>query len=335
MPSTERSSCTSCSSRAAFDEIDADPHHDAWLGRVDGIPTFLTETYDPAHSVLAAHYRVTPGQLGMHVLVAPTETPVHGMTSQVFRAVMHFCFRDPAVTEVVVEPDVRNLAIHAKNAAAGFVLDRRITLSDKEALLSFCTLADFAGSELEGRRGALPSPDVAHLEPEVMARAHRHVAAKAIGELTHERVLAPELLADGRLDAVWARAVRPWALLAWSFLTLGIAMFDQANDWGTFGVLAKPLFKLLSSLYHALGNYGLAIIALTALVRLVLFPIASKQFNSMNKMRLVAPKMKELQERYKDDNDALRAYGLVSRDGDHWRLTDAGAAAQAGLRGAA
>ncbi|QNF94391.1 GNAT family N-acetyltransferase [Janibacter sp. YB324] len=185
-------------SRAAFDEIDADPHHAAWLGRVDGVPTFLTETYDPVHSVLATHYRVEPGQLGMHVLVAPTDAPVHGMTSQVFRAVMHFCFRDPSVTEVVVEPDVRNQAIHAKNAAAGFVVDRRITLSDKEALLSFCTLEAFAGSELERGGERLPSPDVAHLEPEVMARAHRHVAAKAIGELTHERVIAPEPTADGR-----------------------------------------------------------------------------------------------------------------------------------------
>nr|WP_257909010.1 GNAT family N-acetyltransferase [Janibacter limosus] len=145
---------TSEQSRAAFDEIDADPHHTARLGRVDGVPTFLTETYDPAHSVLAAHYRVEPGQLGMHVLVAPTDTPVHGLTSQVFRAVMHFCFRDPAVTEVVVEPDVRNHAIHAKNAAAGFVVDRRIALSDKEALLSFCTVEAFAASERASGSGA-------------------------------------------------------------------------------------------------------------------------------------------------------------------------------------
>lgn len=213
--------------RAAFDEIDADPHHAAWLGRVDGEPTFLTETYDPAHSALAAHYRVEPGQLGMHVLVAPTDTPVHGLTSQVFRAVMHFCFRDPEITQVVVEPDVRNHAIHAKNAAAGFVVDRRVALSDKEALLSLCTVEDFAGSERASGSGGerasgsgsepasdsgselerggpvlggegLPSPDVAHLEPEVTARAHRHVAAKAIGEFTHERLLSPEPTTDGR-----------------------------------------------------------------------------------------------------------------------------------------
>ena len=188
--------------REEFAAIHADPHQDQWLGRVDGEPVFLTETYDPGRSVLAAHYPVAAGDLGMHVLVAPTEAPVHGLTSHVFGAVMHFCFRDPAVTRVVVEPDVRNDAIHRKNAAAGFVVDRRISLSDKDALLSFCTVEDFARSELEagGRGGGErpPSPDVAHLEPEVMARAHRHVAAKALGEFTHERLLAPEETVDGR-----------------------------------------------------------------------------------------------------------------------------------------
>lgn len=184
--------------REAVEEIHATPHEAQWLGRVDGRATFLAETYDPAHSVLAAHYPVAPGQLGMHVLVAPTDTPVRGLTSEVFRAVMHFCFRDPEVTEVVVEPDARNHAIHAKNAAAGFVVDRRITLPDKEALLSFCTVADFAASELEHGDGRDRSPQVAHLEPGVMARAHRHLAAKALGEFTHERLLAPVATDDGR-----------------------------------------------------------------------------------------------------------------------------------------
>ena len=185
-------------SREAFDEIDTDPHHDAWLGRVDGDAVFLAETYDPAHSALAAHYPVAAGQLGMHVLVAPTETPVRGLTSQVFRAVMHFCFRDPSVTEVVVEPDVHNHAIHAKNAAAGFVVDRTINLPDKDAHLSFCTAASFAASALEQGAGRIPDPQVDHLSPGVMARAHHHVAAKALGEFTHERLLAPEPTADGR-----------------------------------------------------------------------------------------------------------------------------------------
>lgn len=187
---------TPAQTRRAFTEIDADPNHDAWLGRVDGSPLFLVETYDPVHSVLAAHYRAEADDLGMHVLVAPVDRPVHGLTSQVFRAVMHFCFRDPAVSRVVVEPDVHNHAVHAKNTAAGFVVHREIRLPDKQALLSSCTAQDFATSELE--QGGGPSSGVAHLEPRVMARAHRHVAAKALGELTHERLLTPEPTTDGR-----------------------------------------------------------------------------------------------------------------------------------------
>ena len=61
--------------RAAYAVIDADPHHDAWLGRVDGEPAFLAETYDPAHSELAAAYEVRDGDIGMHILVAPTARP--------------------------------------------------------------------------------------------------------------------------------------------------------------------------------------------------------------------------------------------------------------------
>jgi len=87
---------------------------------------------------------------------------------------------------------------------------------------------------------------------------------------------------------------------------LNIPLFDLANDWGWFKVIAKPLFELLSWLFRALGNYGLAIIALTFLVRLALFPIANKQYQSMNKMRVLAPKLKDIQERHKGDQEGLQ-----------------------------
>ncbi len=128
--------------------IGDDPHHHAWLGRVGGAPAFLAETYDPAHSELARLPELRAGDLGMHVLVAPTETPVRGFTRAVLRAVMDHCFADPAVRRVVVEPDVRNERIAALNAAAGFVVARRVPLSTKEAALSFCTRADYAGSAI-------------------------------------------------------------------------------------------------------------------------------------------------------------------------------------------
>jgi hypothetical protein len=126
----------------AYAEIEVDPHHHAWLGRLDGEPVFLAETYEPAHSELAAHYAVATGDVGMHVLVAPPapDAPVrHGLTSAVMRAVMSFVFDDPRALRVVVEPDERNDAIARKNAEVGFVEQGRVRLSDKVARLSFCT----------------------------------------------------------------------------------------------------------------------------------------------------------------------------------------------------
>lgn len=139
---------------AEYARIAEDPHHDAWLGRADGVPQFLVEVYDPAHSPLAGLDGLLPGDRGMHVLVAPSETPVHGFTAAVFRAVMEFCFDAPWVERVVVEPDVRNDKIAALNAAAGFRVDRHVELEDKTAALSFCTRADFAASRLGAQEAA-------------------------------------------------------------------------------------------------------------------------------------------------------------------------------------
>ena len=128
--------------------IEDDPHHHAWLGRVDGQPAFLAETYDPHHSELAGLPELRVGDLGMHVLVAPAEVPVRGFTRGVFRAVMEHCFADPAVSRIVVEPDVRNDPIAALNKAAGFEVVRTVRLRTKEAALSLCTRAAWEGSDL-------------------------------------------------------------------------------------------------------------------------------------------------------------------------------------------
>lgn len=81
----------------------------------------------------------------------------------------------------------------------------------------------------------------------------------------------------------------------------GIRQFGKAIDWGWFEIFEKPIFHYLHWLYRMIGNFGVAIIALTLTVRLLLFPIAQKQFASMASMRALQPKMKALQERYKDD----------------------------------
>ncbi|WP_433293966.1 GNAT family N-acetyltransferase [Actinoplanes sp. CA-030573] len=171
--------------RAEYRRIAENPHHHAWLGLDDdGTPLFLAETYDPAHSELAAHYPVRPGDLGMHVLVAPPTTPRSGVTSAVMRTVLDFCFADPRVERVVVEPDVRNAAIARKNAEAGFVEERQIELHDKVARLSFCT------------RGAYEM-STPHLSPAAIEHAHRRLIAKALAEFSHERLIEPVPDGDG------------------------------------------------------------------------------------------------------------------------------------------
>ena len=129
--------------------IAENPHHDAYLGLVDSEPQFLVECYDPLHSPLAGLEEITEGDVGMHVLVAPTDQPQHGFTRTVMRSVMRFCFADHGVRRVVVEPDVRNAAIAVLNAAAGFVVLRHVELPTKTAALSVATRASFAYSDLE------------------------------------------------------------------------------------------------------------------------------------------------------------------------------------------
>ncbi|OIJ90485.1 GNAT family N-acetyltransferase [Streptomyces monashensis] len=127
----------------AYTEIAADPHHHALLGIQDGEPAFLMEYYDPTRRELVGLYEALPGDIGMHFLTPPAETPVHGFTRSVITGVVARLFEDPAVTRVVVEPDVRNTAVHTLNEAVGFVPEREIQKPEKKALLSFCTRARF------------------------------------------------------------------------------------------------------------------------------------------------------------------------------------------------
>ncbi len=81
----------------------------------------------------------------------------------------------------------------------------------------------------------------------------------------------------------------------------GITNFGLAIDWGWFRWFEKPIFTLLKALFRAVGNFGVAIILLTLIVRGVMFPVAQRQFSSMAAMRAIQPKMKAIQDRYKDD----------------------------------
>jgi len=81
----------------------------------------------------------------------------------------------------------------------------------------------------------------------------------------------------------------------------GITRFGLAISWGWFWFFEKPILWLLRHLNSLVGNFGVAIILLTVIIRGLMFPVAQKGFASMAAMKAVQPKMKEIQERYKDD----------------------------------
>ena len=87
---------------------------------------------------------------------------------------------------------------------------------------------------------------------------------------------------------------------------LGIEKFDLTIDWGWFYFITKPLFFVIEYFFKLTGNFGVAIIILTALVRIVFFPLANYSFRSMAKMKILQPEMIRLKELHKDDKTKLQ-----------------------------
>ena len=87
---------------------------------------------------------------------------------------------------------------------------------------------------------------------------------------------------------------------------LNIDKFDLVIDWGFLYFITKPLFFGIDYFFKLLGNYGLAIIAITICIRLAFFPLANFSFRSMAKMKALQPEMVRLKELYKDDKMKLQ-----------------------------
>ena len=126
---------------------------------------------------------------------------------------------------------------------------------------------------------------------------------------------APATVAPGQTFSTQTRLFAGAKEKSWldRYESAGIPKLTKAIDWGWFEFFMRPIFDVLMFLFHTLGNFGLAIIALTFIVRAIMFPIAQKQFQSMAAMRKLQPKMKALQERFKDDKqrqqqEILRLY---------------------------
>ncbi len=97
----------------------------------------------------------------------------------------------------------------------------------------------------------------------------------------------------------------------------GIARFDLAVDFGWFYFLTKPLFYLIHYLTGYLGNIGLAILAVTVIIKLIFFPLANKSYTAMSKLKKLQPEMMKLREQFGDDKVRLNQemMALYKREG--------------------
>ncbi len=85
-----------------------------------------------------------------------------------------------------------------------------------------------------------------------------------------------------------------------------IPNFDKLIDWGWFYFITKPMFKMMDYFYRLIGNFGIAILITTIVVKLLFFPLANKQYASMANMKKVQPKMEELKKKFGDDRMGLQ-----------------------------
>ncbi len=117
--------------------------------------------------------------------------------------------------------------------------------------------------------------------------------------LLDARTIAPG--ATGSADARLFAGAKEVRVVNDYSTNLGLNHFDLLIDWGWFYFITKPLFFVIDYIYHLVGNFGLAILLVTVLIKAAFFPLANKSYASMAKMKAVQPQMTALRERFKDD----------------------------------
>ncbi|MFZ2102365.1 MAG: membrane protein insertase YidC, partial [Oricola sp.] len=85
-----------------------------------------------------------------------------------------------------------------------------------------------------------------------------------------------------------------------------IRLFEKLIDWGWFFFITRPMFHLIDFLYNMIGNFGVAILVTTVIVKAVFFPLANMSYASMARMKVVQPKMAEIKEKFGDDREKMQ-----------------------------
>ena len=172
--------------------------------------------------------------------------------------------------------------------------------------LDYDTLAEDGTSPIDGSTEWIGFTDIYWLSALIPQEGQRlNAAFRAQGNELYraDTIYAPVTVAAGkqvsRTTRLFAGAKESNVLR--DYEAQGIVNFGKSIDWGWFEIIAWPIWWLLTKLFGLVGNFGLAIILLTVIIRGLMFPIAQKQFASMAAMKAIQPKMKAIQERYSDD----------------------------------
>ncbi|HEY6384035.1 MAG TPA: membrane protein insertase YidC [Pseudolabrys sp.] len=145
------------------------------------------------------------------------------------------------------------------------------------------------------------------LVPDTSAHLKARFSTGAIGNLpTYQTdyLLEAQTVAPGATASVNGRlfaGAKEVAVVNDYDKRLKLNRFDLLIDWGWFYFITKPLFIAIDYLYHLVGNFGLAILIITVLIKIAFFPLANKSYASMAKMKAVQPQMMAIRDRYADD----------------------------------
>ena len=147
----------------------------------------------------------------------------------------------------------------------------------------------------------------ATLLPDTTAKLAARFSSNLVGNLrTYQTdyLLDPQTIAIGGTGVASTRlfaGVKENALIDAYDKQLKLNRFELLIDWGWFYFITKPMFWMIDWFFRLIGNFGVAILAVTVLVKLVFFPLANKSYASMAKMKAIQPQLMALRDRYPDD----------------------------------
>ena len=147
----------------------------------------------------------------------------------------------------------------------------------------------------------------ATLLPDVAAKVHAEFSFSLSSNIKTYQTdyrLDPQTIAPGGSGSANARlfaGAKEVSIVDGYNEQFGLNKFDRLIDWGWFYFITKPLFFTMDWIYRQVGNFGIAILIVTVLIKIIFFPLANKSYASMAKMKAVQPEMMAIRERYGDD----------------------------------